>query len=87
MDKLKIDESRNLLEKRFPPRKLYGGGESLWAAIDDWQDKILEKRPPLRHAPEICLTGVEHVVIVQRERPANLHGTRQGLGQKPSDLV
>lgn len=48
------DESRNLLEKRFPPRKLYGGGESLWAAIDDWQDKILEKRLDDKHYRQLA---------------------------------
>lgn len=48
------DESRNLLEKRFPPRKLYGGGESLWAAIDDWQDKILEKRLADKHYRQLA---------------------------------
>ena len=48
------DESRILLEKRFPPRKLYGGGESLWAAIDDWQDKILEKRLEDKHNRQLA---------------------------------
>ena len=49
------DESRQLLEKRFPPKtRIYDGTKSLWAAIDDWQDKILARRLDEKHDRELA---------------------------------
>ena len=47
------DESRKLLEERFPPKD-YASNKSPWRTIEAWQEKVLDRRLADRHYRQLA---------------------------------
>lgn len=48
------DESRKLLEERFPPKDYGTSNKSPWRTIESWQEKVLDRRLADRHYRQLA---------------------------------